>query len=62
LDVEGLIRLALESNGGTLKEMADTILKGAKEFAGGKLKDDAALLLVRRADTSPDLGEKLPGP
>jgi serine phosphatase RsbU (regulator of sigma subunit) len=62
LNAEGLIRLALEGNGGTLKEMADTILSGAKEFAGGKLKDDAALLLVRRADTSPDLGERPPGP
>ena len=62
LDTEGLIRLALKGNGGTLKEMANTILSGAKEFAGGRLKDDAALLLVRRADTSPDLGEKPPGP
>lgn len=62
LETEGLIRLAVEGNGGTLKEMADTILSGAKEFAGGKLRDDAALLLVRRADTSPDLGERPPGP
>jgi serine phosphatase RsbU (regulator of sigma subunit) len=62
LDAEGLVRLALEGNGKPLKEMADTILSGARAFAGGKLKDDDALLLVRRADTSPVLGERPPGP
>jgi sigma-B regulation protein RsbU (phosphoserine phosphatase) len=62
LDAEGLIRLAVSVHGGTLKEMADAILNGARDFAGGTLKDDAALVLVRRADTSPVLGERQPGP
>jgi PAS domain S-box-containing protein len=55
LDVEGLVRLAVEGNKGSLKEMADTILGGAKEFAGGRLRDDASLVLVRRTATSPSI-------
>ncbi len=51
LDTEGLTRLAVASNGGTLKAMADTILNGARDFAGGKLRDDATLVLVRRSST-----------
>lgn len=58
LDAEGLIRLALEKNNGTLKEMADTILNGAKDFAGGKLRDDASIVLVRRTETSPQIEVK----
>jgi serine phosphatase RsbU (regulator of sigma subunit) len=58
LDVEGLIRLAIEGNGRSLKEMADTILHGALDFAGGKLRDDAALVLVRRDVVSPHIEEQ----
>lgn len=53
LDVEGLMRLAVEGSKGTLKEMADTIMNGARDFAGGKLRDDASIVLVRRTPTSP---------
>ncbi len=53
LDVEGLMRLAVEGNQGSLKDMADTIMKGARDFAGGKLTDDASIVLVRRTATSP---------
>ena len=49
LNAEGLMRLAAAANGGTLKAMADAILNGAQEFAGGYLHDDASLVLVRRA-------------
>ncbi|MBC7809107.1 MAG: serine/threonine-protein phosphatase [Akkermansiaceae bacterium] len=55
LDTEGLVRLAVATNGGTLKEMADAILDGARDFAGGKLKDDASLILVHRDVPSPQL-------
>lgn len=48
LESEGLTRLAVEGSQGSLKEMADTIIDGAKEFANGHLHDDAALVLVRR--------------
>ena len=48
LETEGLMRLAVEGNRGTLRKMADTILNGALAFAGGKLRDDASLVLVRR--------------
>jgi len=58
LDVEGLMRLAVEGNRGTLKEMADTILNGARDFAGGKFRDDASVILVRRTATSPHLQKK----
>jgi PAS domain S-box-containing protein len=53
LNVEGLVRLAVAGNKGSLKEMADTILIGARDFAGGKLRDDASLVLVRRTSDSP---------
>jgi sigma-B regulation protein RsbU (phosphoserine phosphatase) len=49
LESEGLARLAVEGSGGTLKTMADTILNGARDFAGGHLHDDASLVLARRA-------------
>ena len=49
LNAEGLMRLAAAANGGPLKAMADAILNGAQEFAGGYLHDDASLVLVRRA-------------
>jgi PAS domain S-box-containing protein len=58
LDAGGLMRLAVEANDGSLKEMADAILNGARNFAGGKLKDDAALVLVRRSVTSPVIEPK----
>ncbi len=58
LDAEGLMRLAASRSRHTLKEMADTILSGARDFAGGQLRDDAALILVRRSVTSPSLVKK----
>lgn len=58
LDVEGLMRLAVEGSKGTLKEMADTIMNGARDFAGGKLRDDASIVLVRRTPTSPIIEPK----
>jgi serine phosphatase RsbU (regulator of sigma subunit) len=62
LETEGLIRLAVAGNGGTLKEMADTILNGARDFAGGTLRDDASLVLVRRTSTSPHIEKKQSNP
>jgi sigma-B regulation protein RsbU (phosphoserine phosphatase) len=62
LDAGGLMRLAVAGNGGTLKEMADAILNGAREFAGGKLRDDASLVLVRRTSTSPHIDKKQSDP
>ena len=58
LEAEGLIRLAVEGNNGPLKEMADTILNGARDFAGGKLRDDASIVLMRRTASSPHLEKK----
>ena len=57
LEVAGLRRLAVAANRGTLKEMADSVLNGARDFAGGKLRDDASLVLVRRAPTSPHIAK-----
>ncbi len=49
LDYEGLARLAGEAwKAPTLPAMSRAILDGARAFAGGKLADDACLLLVRR--------------
>ncbi len=48
LDTEGLIRLIGAGSDGTLKEMAETILRGAQAFEGGRLHDDASIVLVRR--------------
>jgi PAS domain S-box-containing protein len=62
LDAAGLMRLAVAANGGTLKEMADAILNGAREFAGGTLRDDASLVLVRRTSRSPHLDKKRSDP
>lgn len=53
LDIDGLTRLAVAGNGGDLEGMASAIMDGARAFAGGKLRDDATLLLVRRAASSP---------
>lgn len=55
LGMQGLMRLAVAGNGGTLKEMADAILSGVRNFAGGKLRDDASLVLARRSATSPHI-------
>lgn len=55
LDAEGLMRLAASARGESLKAMADTILNGSRDFAGGKLKDDASIVLVRRTATSPHI-------
>jgi sigma-B regulation protein RsbU (phosphoserine phosphatase) len=52
LDSAGLARLAVAGNRGTLKLMADTILGGAREFAGGTLRDDASLVMMRRTASS----------
>ena len=49
LDYEGFARLAEESRHlPTLREIGPAILKGARDFAGGSLSDDACLLLARR--------------
>jgi PAS domain S-box-containing protein len=49
LGYEGLMRLVLEGlPAGTLEKVGRTILDGAKTFAGGKLRDDACVLLARR--------------
>jgi len=49
LGYEGLMRLAGEGRSlGTLEKMGQTILDGARAFAGGKLRDDACVLLARR--------------
>ncbi|HEX5322855.1 MAG TPA: PP2C family protein-serine/threonine phosphatase, partial [Capsulimonadaceae bacterium] len=49
LDMDGLKRLAREGMAkGTLEALGQTILNGARAFAGGHLQDDACLLLVRR--------------
>jgi len=46
---EGMIRLAQEARcESSLKEMGTRILNGARAFAGGKLHDDACILLARR--------------
>jgi len=48
LGYEGLMRLAQEGrSSGTLEKMGQTILDGARAFAGGKLRDDACVLLAR---------------
>ncbi len=48
LGYDGLMRLAQEGRKGTLEQMGQTILDGARAFAMGKLMDDACLLLARR--------------
>jgi PAS domain S-box-containing protein len=48
LESEGLARLATQGSHGTVTQMADTILNGARDFANGKLHDDASVVLVRR--------------
>ncbi len=49
LGYEGLMRLAQEGRSlGTLEQMGQTILEGARAFANGKLTDDACVLLARR--------------
>ncbi|MBC7807370.1 MAG: SpoIIE family protein phosphatase [Akkermansiaceae bacterium] len=58
LDTEGLIRLAVEGNRGDLEEMANTIMQGARDFAGGKLRDDASIVLARRTANSPRIEKK----
>ena len=44
------MRLAEAGSRGSLKVMADAILNGAREFADGKLHDDASAILVRRIE------------
>jgi PAS domain S-box-containing protein len=53
LDSKGLQRLVAATVGRTLKETTDSILKGAQDFAGGHLKDDASLVLIRRNQPTP---------
>lgn len=49
LGYDGLMRLAQEGRSlGTLEKMGQAILDGARDFAGGELKDDACVLLARR--------------
>ena len=48
LETEGLLQLAVAGRDGTLNKMANTILNGARDFAGGHLHDDASIVLVRR--------------
>ncbi len=46
---EGMTRLAREARGaGSLQELGQAVFAGAERFAGGRLKDDACLLLARR--------------
>ena len=47
---DGMARLAAESleRGGSLAEIGEGILEGAKAFASGRLHDDICLLLARR--------------
>ena len=46
---EGMTRLAQEARGaGTLQELGQAVFAGAELYAGGRLKDDACLLLARR--------------
>ena len=52
-----IIELLRKDGMASLKDMADAILAGAQSFAGGRLKDDASLVLVRRTETSPVLAE-----
>ena len=48
LGYEGLMRLAQAGrSSGTLEQMGQTILDGARSFAQGYLKDDACVLLAR---------------
>ncbi len=58
MDTEGLIRLATEAGEGTLEVLAAVLLNGTRDFAGGKLRDDASLVLVRRTTNSPPIEEK----
>ncbi|MGI4788191.1 MAG: GAF domain-containing SpoIIE family protein phosphatase [Janthinobacterium lividum] len=53
LGYEGMAALAVSRHSSSdgpvpVQEIAQTILDGAQEFAGGKLHDDACLLLIRR--------------
>jgi sigma-B regulation protein RsbU (phosphoserine phosphatase) len=50
LGPDGVIALARQGDkpGRPLREMASFIMNGAREFAGGILRDDACLLLARR--------------
>ncbi len=49
LGYAGLMRLAQQGRSlETLEQKGQTILDGARAFAGGELKDDACVLLVRR--------------
>jgi len=58
LGYDGLLRLVQEGRSagaletGTLEQMGQTILGGARAFAGGKLRDDACILLARRQSRS----------
>lgn len=49
LGYEGLMRLAQEGRSSeTLEQMGQMILEGAREFGGGRFRDDACILLARR--------------
>ena len=49
LGYDGLMRLAQEARrSGTLEQMGRTIMDGARTFGGGRLNDDACVLLARR--------------
>jgi serine phosphatase RsbU (regulator of sigma subunit) len=41
-------RRAVASVSGSLDDIGDAIIRDARDFAGGRLQDDACLLLVRR--------------
>jgi PAS domain S-box-containing protein len=46
---DGLVRAAAEAAGtGTVQQVAKAVLESARRFAGGKLQDDACLLLATR--------------
>lgn len=49
LGIEGIAALTQqESSSGSLRDLGQAIYGGACDFAGGRLHDDACLLLARR--------------
>ena len=48
LGADGLRTIVSAHTHETLRALGDTLLEGARSFAGGALQDDACLLLARR--------------
>ncbi len=49
---EGVIKILRQESGSSLDEVVDTILAAAKSFAGGRLKDDVAIVSLRVSKNS----------